>query len=147
MKERKNILLFLGMILSVFPLCVHIYKLAIYLVEVPKDILLLLSGNVALYMFVIFLAAVQLIRNRRNISSWILAVIGIAVSAVCLVLSILSILSGLPQFLVHNKLGLVDIGYVINQLLVVFGLPNIIGHILLLLGYVWSFPKRKQEYA
>ncbi len=146
MKKSKNILLLTGMGISLFSLCILIYKFIFYLSDIKAsgEVFALLGGNVILYVIVISLAIVQFVRNLRNTNSLVLSVIGITISSVCLVLSVISIPSKIPQFLIYDHLGLADIRYLANTFIGGFVSQGIIGHILLIIGYTLSLQKRKQ---
>lgn len=151
MKKNKNPLLLLGTIFSAFTLCVHIltipqnfFKLIQFaMVPLIRNTVLPWIIKLVLFVAVVILALVQLVRNRKNVKNRTLPITGIVVSSVCLLLAILSIPGAFPLFLVHVELDLVAFRYIINALVIYLIRYGIIGHVLLLIGYARSLPKKK----
>lgn len=151
MKKSKNALLLLGTIFSAFTLCVHILTISQNLFELIQFAMMPVIRNtvlpwiikLVLFAAVVILALVQLVRNRKNVKNRALPIAGIAVSFLCLVMALLSILGELPKFLIFVHLDLATFRYIINTLLVDLIRYGIIGHVLLLIGYSCSLPKKK----
>lgn len=151
MKERKNALLLLGIIFSAFTLCVHILIIPQNLFELIQFAMVPVIRNtvlpwiikLVLFAAVVILALVQLVHNRKNVKNRTLPIAGIVVSSVCLLLAILSIPGALPRFLLHVKLDIVTFRYIITELVMHLIRYGIIGHVLLLIGYACSLPKKE----
>ncbi len=140
MKDRKNILLLVGIIVLNIPLFMHAYELVTAVEQTLPEDFLRLCINLILRGVVSLLAIAQFMCNYKEIRKPVLPVIGICVSGLFILLPILSLVSALPQFLVLDSLGLVIVEYFWSE---AANLLSTVGNFLLLLGYVQSMKRRK----
>jgi len=150
MKEKKNILLLIGVVLALFPF-------GVYLITRFGGYLRLLSAltsrsvvwffslfalNVVFYSAVAILAISQLRNNCRHTGKRAIPIIGIVLSGLYLAYYIFSIPAKLPSGLLYNYLGLLTV----IKTLFFKNLSSVaapVGHILLVIGFVKSLPKKK----
>ena len=146
MKERKNIFLLIGALILLFPLCTHILNVIAYVtgLKITANILLLLIGNVAVNLLPMFISSVQIICNQRNKRTWVVPVVGIALSGYYFVMAICSIVTSLPSFQIHVTLNLLSSMSVLLRVIANWVL-GVVGHIVLLIGYIKSLPQKRFE--
>ena len=143
MKKGKNILLLIGAILCLFPLCSHMQDLIYYtffsIRDLPTDIMFQFFVSTLVTGLFVAHSLILLTRNLKNAGGRILPLIGIVMNGVGLILSILSVISVLPQFLILNEMHLIGLQYIITMLP---GFVEIAAHILLLIGCIYSLPRK-----
>jgi len=159
MKEKKNVFLLLGTVLSVMPLISNIVRSLIYiknytailpyvsaddmLSSMIVDALLPTIVNVVLIVLMVILAVLQLRCNTRKHDNYKLPIIGIIASSLCLVYTVFSVIAKIPSAIIHQSLDLLSVRYFINELFIHLVFVGIIGFVLLVIAYIKSLPKRK----
>ena len=141
MKESRNKYLFIGAILSSCPLFRFITEFLYATDGKIFSLIVALVVNLAFFVFVVTLAVAQMKINRQKSCKRVVSIVGIAVSGLCIISTLFTGLSVLPQYVIVSYLGLISTAIALFvENFVIFGM---IGHILLLIGYVKSLPKRK----
>lgn len=141
MKENNKKYLLIGAILSVFPLLRFIADCLYTTNGKNFSLIVAMVVNLVFSAFVVVLAVVQMKMNCKKRCKRIVSIVGIAVSGLCIISTLFTGLSVLPQYVIVSYLGLISTA--IALFIENFVILGMIGHILLLIGYVKSLPKRK----
>ena len=142
MKERKNILLLVGAIFSLFPLYTVYSSILDYLIDLgtamPTGKIMTEIGSVVINLLPVIIAIIQIICSERNRNKWIVPAVGIAISGYFLISRVVTLLPSLQVYITLNLLS--SAKFIINMIMS-WGF-GIIGHIVLLIGHIKSLPKR-----
>ena len=142
MKERKNILLLIGAIFSLFPLYTFYSSIKDYLIDLgtamPIGKIMTEIGSAVINLLPAIIAIIQIICSERNRGKWIVPPIGIAISGYFLISGVVTIL---PSLQVYVTLNLLSSAKFIINIIMSWGFGTI-GHIILLIGHIISLPKR-----
>ena len=143
MKKGNNILLLIGAVLCLFPLCSHIYDLIyytfFYIRDLPTDIMLQFFVSALVTGLFVAHSLILMTRNLKNVGGRILPLVGIGMNGVGLISGIRSVISVLPQFSILNQMHLTGLQYIVTMF------PSFVAiaaHILLLIGNICSLPKK-----
>jgi len=140
MKQRKNVLLLVGIIMLNIPVIMNMYEIAANPKEMITEVFLRLCGSVTLYGLVSLLAIAQFMCNCKGSRKPALSVTGICVSGIFILLPVLSLIASLPKYLIMNSLDLVIAEHILAQ---TANLLSAAGNGLLLAGYVQSLKRRE----
>ena len=157
MKERKNMFLLCGAVLSAVPLISNMVKSLKYidyyisvrpqlsagdlLSSMTTDLLFQVIVNAVLLVLMAILVVVQIRQNLRERNNRTLPIIGIIASTLYLIYAIFSVVADMPSAIIHQALDLLFVRHFINALVINFGI-GILGAVFLLIGYKKSLYKR-----
>ena len=146
MREKKNILLCVGAVLSGLPFVKYLADL-ICSAFLQKPLtgynFLAIFGNVVFVAFVVILAVLQIRNNCKCRGKGLLPIVGIVVSSLYLLFIAISFPAEYPRYFIYKHLYLLTIQYFVEAFVSNFLVFGVIGHILLLIGHIKSIPVGK----